>query len=81
MYERSKFLGLLFVTVFLIFTAAAICEDLPASAPSPQLNTPAGGDPLLQLLVTKGVLNADEAKSLSGTPGEQRAKLLALLRQ
>ena len=43
--------------------------------------TVAAADPLLQLLVSKGVLNAEEAKSLTGSPETQRAKLLELLRQ
>jgi hypothetical protein len=36
---------------------------------------------LLGLLVSKGVLNADEAKSLTGTSAQQNARLLELLRQ
>lgn len=36
---------------------------------------------LLGVLVSKGVLTADEAKSLRGTPAEQNARLLDLLRE
>lgn len=36
---------------------------------------------LLGVLVRKGVLNAEEAKALSGTPAQQSARLLELLRQ
>ena len=81
MQARSKMLGGLLVLGCLLLTTAAICEDLPASAAAAQANTAAASDPLLQLLVAKGVLNADEAKSLGGTPAEQRTKLLELLRQ
>jgi len=80
MRVSGKILGCLILFSLLICTAA-LCEDTPASAAAAQTNTVAAGDPLLQLLVTKGVLNADEAKSLGGTPAEQRAKLLELLRQ
>ena len=38
-------------------------------------------DPLLQLLVSKGVLNPEEAKSLAGSPAQQRSRLIELLRQ
>jgi len=65
----------------LLLSTAALCEDLPGSASATQGNTVTAGDPLLQLLVAKGVLNADEAKSLGVTPAEQKAKLLELLRQ
>ncbi|MGA9354765.1 MAG: hypothetical protein WBV46_13820 [Terriglobales bacterium] len=49
-----------------------------------QTKTAATADPLLQLLVSKGVIDADEAKTLAGTPGtpeQQRTRLLELLRQ
>ena len=36
---------------------------------------------LLGVLVTKGVLSAQEARSLSGTPAQQKTRLLELLRQ
>lgn len=36
---------------------------------------------LLGLLVSKGVLNAEEAKSLTGTPAQQNTRLLELLRE
>jgi len=81
MQVRSRIVGSLIVLGLLLLATAAICEDRPASAAAAQTNTVTAGDPLLQLLVSKGVLNADEAKSLSGTPAEQRAKLLNLLRQ
>jgi len=54
--------------------------DNPA-VPAPNNSAATAPDPLLQLLVSKGVLNAEEAKSLSGTPEQQRARLLELLRQ
>ena len=42
----------------------------------------AGGDPLLRVLISKGVLTADEARAIvnAGNPGEQRDRLAALLR-
>jgi len=57
-----------------------------APNPSPSLSpTSAMGNAnvtaLLSVLVSKGVLNAEEAKSLSGTPAQQSARLLELLRQ
>lgn len=81
MQDRKRFLASAIVLGLLLFTTAAMSEDLPVSATAAQTNTATAADPLLQLLVSKGVLNADEAKSLGGTPAEQRAKLLELLRQ
>lgn len=81
MQVRSRICCSLMVIGLLLLTTAALSEDLPASATAAQTNAATAGDPLLQLLVAKGVINADEAKSLGGTPAEQRAKLLALLRQ
>jgi len=77
----SKISCMLTVFGLLLLTTAAWSEDLPASATAAQTNTVAAADPLLQLLVSKGVLKAEEAKSLTGTPAEQRAKLLELLKQ
>ena len=55
-------------------------EDTYPAVPAPSNSAATAPDPLLQLLVNKGVLNAEEAKSLSGTPEQQRARLLELLR-
>ncbi len=78
MRVRSTILGSLMILSLLISTAAFAA---PAPAAGGTTNTAAAADPLLQLLVSKGVINGDEAKSLVGTPAEQRAKLLELLRQ
>ena len=56
-------------------------EDTYPVAATASNSAATASDPLLQLLVSKGVLNAEEAKSLSGTPAQQRARLLELLRQ
>ncbi|MGA7687183.1 MAG: hypothetical protein WCA58_19380 [Terriglobales bacterium] len=64
-------------------TAAAQTNAASSQTNTSQSNT-AAADPLLQLLVSKGVIDADEAKSLASTPGtpeQQRTKLLELLRQ
>ncbi len=62
--------------------APVICpaENVPASQVAGSQNEPVT-DPLLQLLVNKGILTADEARSLPATPVPQRARLLELLRQ
>ncbi len=78
MRVRSTILGSLMILSLLICTAAFAA---PAPAAGGTTNAAAAADPLLQLLVSKGVINGDEAKSLVGTPAEQRAKLLELLRQ
>ena len=59
---------------------AATAADTPSTTPATQTSS-TSPDPLLQLLVSKGVLNAEEARSLSGTPAEQRVRLVELLRQ
>ncbi len=56
-------------------------EDSYSAVPANGAKTTAAPDPLLQLLVSKGVLNPEEAKSLAGTPAEQRGRLLELLRE
>ena len=73
--------GSLIILSFLTSTVV-FSENLPVpvSAAVPT-STAAATDPLLQLLVTKGVLNAEDAKSLVGNPAEQRTKLLELLLQ
>jgi hypothetical protein len=64
-----------------LFSPIAQGEDTYSAAPAANNSTAAAPDPLLQLLVSKGVLNADEARALTGTPAEQRARLLEILRQ
>ena len=76
MRVRSTILGSL-VILSLLFSMAAFAEPAPNAGAS--TNAAAQSDPLLQLLVAKGVLSADEAKSMVGTPAEQREKLLELL--
>src|SRR5215470_6621493 len=46
-------------------------------------NTAPIADPLVRLLVDKGLLTTDEARTVSatGTPGEQRDRLASLLRE
>ena len=78
MRVRSTILRSLLI-LGLLLSSAAFAEPAPAAGAAG--NTAAAADPLLQLLVTKGVLNAEDAKSLVGTPAEQRAKLLELLKE
>jgi len=80
MQVRRKAFGVVIILGLLV-SLAAFGENRPGSAGTGQAGTAAAGDPLLQLLVTKGVLSADEAKSLGGTPEEQRKKLVELLRE
>ncbi len=79
MRVRSTILGSLILG--LLISTAALGENLAAPASTAQTNTAAAADPLLQLLVAKGVLNAEDTKSLVGTQSEQRSKLLELLLQ
>jgi hypothetical protein len=65
----------------LLISGAALGEDSDFAARTEKSAGATAPDPLLQLLVSKGVLNADEARSLTGTPSEQRARLLELLKQ
>jgi hypothetical protein len=80
MRARSPILSS-FMIVCLLISTSALGENLPGSASTGQTNAVAAADPLLQLLVSKGVLSGEEAKSLTGTPEQQRTKLLELLRQ
>jgi hypothetical protein len=65
----------------LLLPVTALGEDSYAAVPAAPSAAATAADPLLQLLVSKGVLNAQEAKSVSGTPAEQRSQLIELLRQ
>jgi hypothetical protein len=65
----------------LLVPIGAQSEDAYPTVPAANNSTATAPDPLLQLLVSKGVLNAEEAKSLNGTAAQQRAQLLELLRQ
>ena len=69
------------VVLCLLIPVLVLAEDAYTAAPPAAASATATADPLLQLLVNKGVLNQDEAKSLSGTPAQQRTKLVELLRQ
>jgi hypothetical protein len=65
----------------LLMSSTAPGEDSDLSSRTEKSASATAPDPLLQLLVSKGVLNADEARTLTGTPAEQRARLLDLLKQ
>jgi len=79
---RARYVILCSLAVFcLLVPTVAQAQDTYPAVPVASNSTAAAPDPLLQLLVSKGVLNADEAKSLSGTPAQQRAQLLKLLLQ
>jgi hypothetical protein len=69
------------VVFCLLVPVLAQGEDNFSGVPAASNSTATASDPLLQLLVSKGVLKADEANSLGGTPAQQRARLLELLRQ
>src|ERR1700691_411056 len=69
------------IAISLVITTPGFSENLPASSSPAPAGAVAAVDPLMQLLVSKGVLSADEAKSLTGTPAAQRKKLLELLLQ
>lgn len=63
-------------------TDGAKTSTTPAT-PAPDPNAPAvAADPLVRMLVAKGVLSADEARSIGGaaTAAEQRDRLASLLR-
>ena len=52
-----------------------------ATSPAPAAGLSASADPLLRLLVAKGVLNATEVNALAGVPaGQVRDRLLFLLK-
>jgi hypothetical protein len=79
---RGRYAILCGLVVFcLLVPIAVLGEDTYPAVPVANNAAATAPDPLLQLLVNKGVLNAEEAKSLSGTPAQQRARLLELLRQ
>jgi hypothetical protein len=70
--------GLVIIAVSYLPVARA--ADTPSTSPATSASTTAP-DPLLQVLVSKGILNPEEARSLTGTPAQQRARLVELLRE
>lgn len=80
MQARRVFLCSL-VVFCLLLPVLALGEDLSGAVPAGNSSAATASDPLLQLLVSKGVLNSQEAKSLTGTPAQQRSQLIELLRQ
>jgi len=81
MRVRYAVLCSLFVVGLFLAPVARGEDAYSASAAAQNSTATPTPDPLLQLLVSKGVLNAEEARSLNGTPAQQRARLLDLLRQ
>lgn len=72
-------LAILCLVIFPVFNLpVAIAADAP-STPSANTSANPAPDPLLQLLVNKGILNPDEARSLSGSPSQQRTQLVQIL--
>jgi hypothetical protein len=79
---RVRYAILYGVVIFCLLTPIAVLgQDTSPAVPVANHAAAAAPDPLLQLLVSKGVLSAEEAKSLNGTPAQQRAQLLELLRR
>jgi hypothetical protein len=57
---------------------ACVCSGIARAADPP--SNPSNTDPLVQLLISKGILTAEDAKDLRrGTPEEQQNKLIDLL--
>lgn len=62
-----------------IVCAIAVAEETPSSNPAP---ISASNDPLLRVLVSKGLISADEARFVgAGNPTDQREKLVLLLKE
>lgn len=61
------------------FTLAMVIVACGATVVSAQTSGPQ--DPLVKVLIDKGILSADDAKSLAGTGAEQRERLIELLKQ
>lgn len=75
----AVFSVLAIVSLFLPATTNA--EDLYSAARTANSAAEPAPDPLLQLLITKGVLKPEEARSLNRSGGDQRSQLLDLLMQ
>lgn len=85
---RVMSIRILFICGLLIAYAAHLQPTAfgQSPTPSPEKSTvvpPPAGDPLLGLLVSKGLLTTEEARGVlnSGTPAEQRDRLAALLKE
>ncbi len=61
-------------------TLAMTLVALTVTLASAQTAAPATQDPLVQVLVEKGVLTANDAKTITGTAAEQRDRLVQLLK-
>ena len=68
------------VVLALIFTITPLLAEEAAKTPAPATNA-AASDPLVRVLLSKGVITAEEARYISGgSATEQREKLLFLLK-
>lgn len=61
-------------------TLAMMLIALTVTLASAQTAAPSTQDPLVQVLVQKGVLTANDAKTITGTAAEQRDRLVQLLK-
>jgi len=76
---RVRLAVLCLVILPVLYFPIAKAADAPSTTSATTTATPP--DPLLQMLVSKGILNPDEARSLSGSPSQQRTQLVQLLCQ
>lgn len=78
--NRRMYLGCVVLALIVMVTPFIVAEEDSKSAAAPAGNT-AASDPLVRVLVSKGVITAEEARFItSGTAAEQREKLLYLLK-
>jgi hypothetical protein len=84
MRARSAVLSTMAMVMAVIGLAVSAAEagDVPSPARSAGPAAPAlRPDPLLQLLVDKGIIGREEARAIADTPAQQRGRLIELLRQ
>jgi hypothetical protein len=71
--EMNRFLRFLMGLIVVMLTVATTVSAVA--------QTGGGQDPLVQVLVNKGILTAEDAKTLTGTPAQQHDQLVQLLRE
>ena len=77
---RVRYAVLCLVILPVLIFPIAKAADAP-STPSATLTATPSPDPLLEILVSKGILNPDEARSLKGTASQQKTELVQSLCQ
>lgn len=80
--NRRMYVGCVVLALVILITPMILAEEGSKPAAAPASSTAAASDPLVRVLLSKGVITAEEANYISsGNSANQREKLLYLLKE